>query len=75
MLGGEVEEGEQRFPILGQAGDRLLVLRPVFVGEHIDRRLGRCAGRRAVNLAKVGFHVDLNREGDLVQHLAVLWTQ
>ena len=36
----EVEEGEQRFPILRQAGDRLLVLSPIFVGEHIDRRLG-----------------------------------
>jgi hypothetical protein len=30
-----VEEGEQRFPILRQAGDRLLVLGAVFVGEHV----------------------------------------
>src|SRR4051812_50160248 len=72
VLGGEIEEGEQRFPILGQAGDRLVVLGAVFVGEHVDRRLGRCAGRRAVNLAKVGFHVDLNREGNLVQHVGGL---
>jgi hypothetical protein len=34
VLGGEVEEGEQRFPILRQAGDRLVVLGAVFVGEH-----------------------------------------
>ena len=26
VLGGEVEEGEQRFPVLGQTGDRLVVL-------------------------------------------------
>src|SRR5215831_6721085 len=69
VLGGEVEEGEQRFPIFGQAGDCLVVLGAVFVGEHVDRRLGRRAGRRAVYLAKVGLHIDLNREGDLVQHV------
>src|SRR5438445_722989 len=72
VLGGEVEEGEQRFPILRQAGDRLVVLGAVFVGEHVDRRLGRRAGRRAVNRAKVGLHIDLNREGDLVQHVGGL---
>ena len=37
VLGGEVEESEQRFPVLGQTGDRLVVLGVVFVGEHIDR--------------------------------------
>src|SRR5262249_45020014 len=72
VLGGEVEEGEQSFPILGQAGDCLIVLGAVFVGEHVDRRLGRRAGRRAVNLAKGGLHVGLNREGDLVQHVGGL---
>src|SRR3954469_7857686 len=69
VLGGEVEEGEQRLPILGQAADRLVVLGAVFVGEHVDRRLGPRAGRRAVYLAKVGLHIELNREGDLVQHV------
>ena len=49
MLGGEVEEGEQSFPILRQAGDRLVVLGTVFVGEHIDRHLGCRAGRRATD--------------------------
>ena len=43
-----------------------------FVGEHIDRCLGRRAGRRSVNLAKVDLHVDLDREGDLVQHVSGL---
>jgi hypothetical protein len=74
VLSGEVEEGEQRFPILCQAGDRL-VLGAVFIVEYVDRRLGRRAGRRAVNLAKVGLHVELNREGDLVQHIGGLVTQ
>jgi hypothetical protein len=45
VLGGEVEEGKQSFPILRQAGDRLVVLGTVFVGEHIDRRLGWGAAR------------------------------
>jgi thiamine pyrophosphate-dependent acetolactate synthase large subunit-like protein len=53
VLGREVEEGEQSFPVLGQAGDRLLVLGAVFVGEHVDGGLGGRAGRRSVNLAKV----------------------
>ena len=33
VLGGKVEEGEQRLAILGQAGDRLVVLGAVLVGE------------------------------------------
>ena len=72
VLGWEIEEGEQRrFAILRQASDRLVVLGAVFVGEHVDRGHGRRTGRRAVNLAKVGFHIDLNRESDLVQHIPV----
>jgi hypothetical protein len=67
-----LEEGEQRFPVLGQTGDRLVVLGIVLVGEHIDRCLGRRTGRRGVNLAKVDLHVDLDREGDLVQHVGGL---
>src|SRR5260370_11156653 len=70
--GGEVEESDERFPVLRQTGDRLVVLGVVFVGVHIDRRLGRRAGRRAVNLAKVDLHVDLDREGDLVQYVGGL---
>jgi hypothetical protein len=72
VLGGEVEEGEQRFPILVRQSDRLVVPGAVFVGEHVDRRLSRRAGRRAVNLAKVGLHVGLNREGDLDQYVGGL---
>src|SRR5450631_3859297 len=72
VLGGEVEKGEQSISILGQAGDRLVVLGSVFVGEHVDRRLGGRAGRRSVNLSKVYLHVDLDGEGDLVQHVGGL---
>src|ERR1700751_640829 len=72
VLGGEVEEGEQRFAVLGKTGDRLVVLGVVFVSEHVDRSLGRRAGWRAVNLAKVDLHVDLDREGDLVQYVGGL---
>ena len=69
VLGGKVEEGEQSFPVFRQAGDRFLVLGAVFVGEHVDRRFGRRARWRAVDFTKVSFHVDLDREGDLVQHI------
>src|SRR5437764_11531973 len=69
VLGGEVKKGEQRFTVLGQTGDRLVMLGIVFVSEHVDRCLGRGAGWRAVNLAKVDLHVDLDREGDLVQYI------
>src|SRR6185436_21130764 len=36
------------------------------------RGLCRRAGRGAVNLTQVGLHVDLDREGDLVQHVGYL---
>lgn len=38
VFGGEVVERQQRLAILCQAVDRLVVLRAVFLGEHIDRR-------------------------------------
>src|SRR5712672_2398268 len=42
------------------------------LGEYVDRSLGRRTGRRAVNLAEVGPHVDLNRESNLVQDVGGL---
>src|SRR5436190_20824036 len=72
VLGREVEEGEQSFPVLRQAGDRLVVLSTVFVGEHVDRHIGCRAGRCAVNLTKVRLHVELDREGDPVQYIGGL---
>src|SRR5215471_10528425 len=72
VLGREVEEREQSFPVLRQAGSRLLVLGAVFIGGHVDRRLRSRAGRRAINLPKVCFHVDLDLEGDLVEHIGGL---
>src|SRR5580692_7263845 len=72
MLGREVEESEESFPVLYHAGDSLLVFGAVFVSEHVDGGLGGGAGRRSVNLSKVCLHVDLDREGDLVQHVGGL---
>src|SRR3981081_4945711 len=72
VLGREVEEGEQSFPVLRQTGDRLVVLGAVLVGEHINGRLGCRAGRRTVNFTKVCLHVDLDREGNFVQHVGRL---
>src|ERR1700759_775324 len=72
MLGREVEEGEQCVPVLGQASDRLLVFRTIFLEENVDGGLRDCAGRCSINLSKVCLHVDLDREGDLVQHVGGL---
>src|SRR5260370_22461338 len=36
VLGREVEEGEQSFPVLRQAGDRLVVPGAVLVGKHVN---------------------------------------
>src|SRR2546423_1413559 len=72
VLGREVEEGEQSFAVLRQAGDRLVVPGAVLVGEHINGRLGCRAGRRTVNFTKIGLHVDLDREGNFVQHVGGL---
>src|SRR6516164_11486971 len=69
MLGRKVEEGEQGLAVLRQAGHRLVVLGTVFVGEGVDSRFSFRAGWRAVDLAQVGLHVDLDRESDLVQHV------
>src|SRR6516225_6599067 len=72
MLGREAKEGKYSFPVLGQAGDRLVVLGAVLVGEYINGRLGCRAGRRTVNFTKVCLHVDLDREGNFVQHVGGL---
>jgi hypothetical protein len=72
VLGWEVEEGKQSFAVLGRTGDCLLVLGAVFVGEHVDCGLGGRPRRCSVNLSKVCLHVDLDREGDLVQHVGGL---
>src|SRR6516165_10568487 len=49
--------------------DCLVVPGTVLVGEYIDGRFGCRAGRRTVNFTKVCLHVDLDREGNLVQHV------
>src|SRR3954451_24634149 len=72
VLGREVEEREQGFPVFRQTGNRLIVLGAVFVGGHVDRGLGCPTGRRAVNLTKVCLHVALHRQRDLVQYVGGL---
>src|SRR5579872_6205476 len=69
MLGGKVEEGEQRLPVLGQAGHRLVVLDPVLLGEGVDGYFGFRSGWCTVDFAEVGLHVDLDRGSDLVEHV------
>ena len=72
VLGGEVKKGEQRFPVLGQTSDRLVVLGIVFVGEQTDRCLGRGAGRRAVNPRRSIFMLIWTERTTLLSTLAVL---
>jgi len=54
VLGGEVEEGEQRFPLFFVRQATALSYLAPYCRRTLDRRLGRRTGRRAVNLAKVG---------------------
>lgn len=75
VFGGKVEEGEQSFPVLRQAGDRFLVLGAVFFREHIDSRLGLRAGWRAVDFTKPVFMLAWTEKATLFSTLAVLWTQ
>src|SRR6516165_6122348 len=49
--------------------DCLVVPGTVLVGEYIDGRFDCRAGRRTENFTKVCLHVDLDREGNLVQHV------
>src|SRR5581483_5020322 len=72
VLGREVEEGEQSFPVLGQTGDRAVVLRTIFLGERVNRGVRSREGWRPIDLAKVCLHVDLDRKGDFVEHVGDL---
>jgi len=60
MLGREVEEGQQCFAVPGQAVDRLVMFRLVFLGEYIDGYLGQSAARRHVDFAQIPLHVRLH---------------
>src|SRR5918998_6963925 len=53
VLGWEVVEGQQRVAVLEQAGDRLLVLGRVLLGEGGDRRLGSGTVGSLPNLAQI----------------------
>src|SRR5882724_8716802 len=55
-----------------QALDRLVVFCRVFLGEEVDRRVGRSPVRRQVDLAQTLLHVGLHRECDFVQDVGGL---
>ena len=72
VLGRDVIKDQQRLPILGQAGYRLLVFGGILVGERRDGRLGRRAVRRRPDLAQVGLGGGLHGLGQLVEHVGRL---
>ena len=72
VLGREVVEGEQRVPVLGQALGGAGIFRPVLLDEDVNRGLGRCPGRGAVDLAQVRLHGPLHGFRHLVEHVAGL---
>jgi hypothetical protein len=44
MLGGEIIEGQERIPVLGEAGDGLVVFHAVLFDEEIEGDFGIDAG-------------------------------
>ena len=72
VLGREVVEGQQGVAILDEAFDCPGVLRPVFLGEDVDRGLRSRPGLCAVDLPQVNLHGRLNGARDLVQHIGSL---
>ncbi len=72
MLGREVEEGQERVAVLGQAFHSLGIFGAVFLGEDRDGGLGARPVRRVSHLAKVRLHVRLHRLRHLVQDVGDL---
>ena len=72
VLGGEVEEGEQRVTVPGQALGRLGVLRPILLDEDRDGCFGRRSRRRRGDLADVGLHGALHGFRHLVEQVGGL---
>ena len=72
VLGGEVEEGEQRITVPGQALGRLRVFRPILLDEDRDGGFGRRSRRRRGDLADVGLHGALNGFRHLVEQVGGL---
>ena len=69
VISGKVEERQQRFAILDQAFDRLVVFRRVFLGECRDRRLRCCSIRRQPDFAQVFVRVGLHGLWKLVENV------
>src|SRR5690554_3111571 len=69
MLGGEVEEGQQRLTLLRQAVDGLGIFGLIFVDEDGHRGLGGGPVWRVADFPEVSLHVGLNRLRRLVEHV------
>src|ERR1035437_2758612 len=69
VIGGKVEKCQQRFAILDQAFDGLVVFRRVFPGECRNRRLRRRSIRRQRDFAQVFVCIGLNGLWKLVEHV------
>jgi hypothetical protein len=54
MFGGEVVEGQQGVPVLGQTGDRLVVLGAVFFGEGVKRSRRAPSRAKSVSRSSIG---------------------
>ena len=72
MIGGKVEERQQRPTILDQAFDGLVVFGRVFLGEGRHRRFRRGPVRRQPDLPQILVRVGLHRLGKLVEHVQCL---
>jgi hypothetical protein len=70
MLGGEVEEREQRLTILDRALDRGPVFGTVFLDEGVDRGFGFRPARCQIDVPQIVLHRALDGFGDLVEHVA-----
>src|SRR5208282_41666 len=69
VFSGKVEERQQRFAILDQAFDGLVVFRRVFLGECRNRRLRRRPIRRQPDFAQVFVRIGLNGFRKLVENV------
>ena len=67
MIGGKVEEHQQRLTILDQAFDGLVVFGRIFLGEDRHRGFGRGAVLGKPDFAQIPMHVGLNRLWQLVE--------
>jgi len=75
VLGREIIEGEQDFPILGQTIGGLVVLRPVLGKKTIEGLLGIITTLDHPDLFEARLGSGLHGLGELVEDFITLWTQ